>query len=87
MQAVRRLRHQARIVIAHYTQRLIDELQRDGVTEVSFDTRPDTGGLTQTKARSRLYNAAKRAGLMVNTTVEYDDREGRTGAVIARVTR
>jgi hypothetical protein len=70
-------------VIAHYTRALIADLKRTGTAEVSFGH----NGLTQVKARSRLHNAASRAGLRISTTVEYDDREGRTGAVIARVTQ
>lgn len=70
-------------MIAAYTQALMDSFDRTGEAHLPFG-----GYLTVAGARSRLQNAAKRAGLIVETRIERDSMAGfgpATGAVIATV--
>lgn len=70
--------HWAPSVIARYTQALIGDLQERGEASVVFDEL-----MSAERARSRLQNAARRAGLLTVTRIE---RTGpATGRVVATV--
>lgn len=66
-------------MIAHYTQTYMSQLRQHGTAAALFMT-GDAKSLS--RARSRLHNSARRAGVQVTTHVEDN---GRTGYVVAVV--
>ena len=65
-------------MIARYTQRMIDDLRQHGTATAPIDSDNPKG---PARARSRLYSAARRAGVDIST-----HREG-TWFMVAKVKR
>lgn len=70
-------------MIARYTQQLVAEFDRTGEARLEFGVT-----LSIARARARLANAARHAGLIIETHIERDSAAGfgpETGAVVATV--
>jgi hypothetical protein len=72
-----------KVTLAGYTESLIDEMDRTGQADIAFGD-----GMPVGRARSRLRNAAKHPGFVIEKRLERDSMAGfgpPTGAVVATV--